>query len=149
MPLLIDFKSGDKVIINGAVIENGGGNTKILLHNKAAVLRSKEVLTEEEAQTPATRTYFDLQAAYIFSDQKEEHLNLFWRKLRDYVAACPSAQPIVDEIEADMKQDNLYKALKNTQKLIIHESELLQGVEADMRRIAEEFEKMQDQDKVT
>ena len=70
MPLSIDFKAGDKIIINGAVIENLGSNSTISIHNEAAILRGKEVLSAEDSTTPASRIYFTLQCAYIFLPDK-------------------------------------------------------------------------------
>ena len=60
---MIEIKSGDKLIINGAVIENTGSNTKLLIHNQASILRQKEVMSEEDSITPAARVYFALQCA--------------------------------------------------------------------------------------
>jgi len=55
MPLKLDFKAGDKMIINGAVIENIGNNSSLLIHNEAAILREKEIISEAETATPASR----------------------------------------------------------------------------------------------
>lgn len=142
MALLIDFKAGDKLIINGAVLENAGSNSKLLLHNMASVLREKELLLEEDAQTPATRTYFSLQNAYIFADKREEHLAMFREQLGDYIKACPSASDIAEKINAAIDKDNLYKALKETRHLVLHEMELLKALESDVRRWAEQTESM-------
>lgn len=62
MPLKLEFKSGDKLMINGAVIENIGANAKILVHNEAAILRNKEVLSETDEATPAARVYLPCNA---------------------------------------------------------------------------------------
>ncbi len=52
MPLKLDLKCGEKMIVNGAVLENVGPNAKILIHNLATVLREKEILTQDDAATP-------------------------------------------------------------------------------------------------
>ena len=72
MPLKLDLKCGEKMIVNGAVLENVGPNAKILIHNLATVLREKEILTQEDAATPASRVYFSLQCAYMFSEARED-----------------------------------------------------------------------------
>ncbi len=134
MPLLIDFKSGDKIIINGAVIENAGSSSKMLIHNQASILRGKEILSEEESNTPASRTYFALQCAYMFADKKDDYLKLFNNFLTEYSTACPSAKPIAGEIRDEVEEGRLYKALKSAQKLIKHESELLQSLHEDVEQ---------------
>ena len=135
MPLLIDFKSGDKIIINGAVIENAGASSKVLVHNQAAILRGREILSEEESKTPASRAYFALQCAYMFSDKKEDYLKHFNGLLSDYLEACPSAKSMGDAIRAEIGAGQLYKALKATQKLIKHENELLQSLQQDAKKV--------------
>ncbi len=134
MPLLIDFNSGDKIIINGAVIENAGSSSKMLIHNQASILRGKEILSEEESNTPASRTYFALQCAYMFADKKDDYLKLFNNFLTEYTVACPSAESIAGEIRDEVEEGRLYKALKSAQKLIKHESELLQSLHEDVEQ---------------
>ncbi|TCS63000.1 flagellar biosynthesis repressor FlbT [Varunaivibrio sulfuroxidans] len=144
MPLLIDFKEGDRLIINGAVIENNGAHTRILVHNQAAILRGKEVLSEEESRTPASRAYFALQCAYIFPDRQEEYLQAFDGYLNDYVAACPSALPISEEIRERLAGDQIYKAMKSAQKLIFHENGVLKSLEGDLENLQREGEGVAD-----
>lgn len=124
MPLLLDFKSGDKIIINGAVVENSGAHAKLLIHNKAAILRGSEVLSEADAQTPASRVYFALQCAYVFPQEKKRYLEAYEQLLADYHTACPSAGRIVQEIRSIVSTGELYKALKKSRMLIFHEMEI-------------------------
>ena len=113
------------MVINGAVLENIGANSKILIHNQAMVLREKEVLTEEICATPASRVYLALQCAYIFPDKKEDYLELYETHLSDFVKACPSASQIVEKIRSHIESNNLYKGLKSVQELIEHETKVL------------------------
>ena len=41
MPLKLDLKTGEKMVVNGAVLENVGPSAKILVHNMASILREK------------------------------------------------------------------------------------------------------------
>lgn len=133
MPLLLEIKSGDKLIINGAVIECAGTGTRLLVHNKAAILREKEVMSDAQAVTPASRVYFALQCAYVFPISREHYLHVFNQFLREYVDACPSAQPIADEILEATLDGNFYKGLKQAQKLLAHEGEVLRVFESGLR----------------
>jgi flagellar protein FlbT len=136
VPLLIDIKPGDKVIINGAVIENAGNSTKLFVHNQAAILRGKEVLSEEDCGTPAARAYFALQCAYIFTDKHADYLAKFEKLLNDYLTACPSAKAIGEQIRKEIKDDKLYRALKAAQKLIAHEGEILKSMQRKVSEVA-------------
>jgi len=147
LPLLIDIKPGDKVIINGAVIENAGGNTKLFVHNQAAILRGKEVLSEADCGTPASRAYFALQCAYIFPDKHDEYLPKFDKLLDDYLAACPSAKSVGEQIREEIKGDKLYKALKSAQKLILHEGDLLRSMQQKVSEVAADAETTAEQEK--
>ena len=138
MPLSIDFKAGDKIIINGAVIENLGSNSKISVHNQAAILRGKEVLSAEDSITPASRIYFALQCAYIFPQNRGDYIESYANLLAEYLEACPSAKSIADGIQASVDQGQLYKALKTAQDLIIHEAEILSSLQQELDEVAHE-----------
>lgn len=130
MPLKIEIKTGDKIIINGAVLENDGPTAKFLIHNKCSILREKEVMAEENSNTPASHIYFSLQCAYIFPHKKGEHLELFSNYVRDYLTASPSSAPIIEKILDEVNQDRLYQGLRAAQKLLDHEEELMAKVTA-------------------
>lgn len=136
MPLSIDFKAGDKIIINGAVIENLGANVRLSVHNQAAILRGKEVLSAEESNTPASRVYFALQCAYIFPQNQEEYVQSSKKLLTEYLDACPSAQSIADKIFENISNAEIYKSLKSAQKLIEHEGELLSKLGVVLEEVA-------------
>lgn len=138
MPLKLDFKAGDKLVINGAVLENIGTNAKILIHNESAILREKEILSVADTSTPASRVYFALQCAYMFPHKKDEYLTLFADFLKEFVTACPSTKPIADEIEQFVDDDKIYKALKHTQKLIAHQAKVLKSLEDGVEEVSEE-----------
>jgi flagellar protein FlbT len=149
VPLLIDFKSGDKLLINGSVMENIGGNTKILVHNKSAILREKEVLAQEDAQTPASRVYFELQGGYIHQDPalRDESLKRFNLRLNEFIAACPNALDIADKVRDHVENDRIYKGLKEARNLIKYEANVLQEFSEQLKAFLEETEAA-DQDDV-
>lgn len=129
MPLLIDLKPGEKVIINGAVIENAGANTKLRVHNESNILRQKEILTNDDIATPAARVYFCLQCSYIFPEKRDHYLKLFSHYLSEYLEACPSARTIGDEIRSEVAAGLYYKGLKSSRKLLRHEADVLRQME--------------------
>lgn len=125
MPLALDLKHGDKIIVNGAVLENSGHNTQILIHNDAAVLRGKEIMIENAANTPASRAYFALQCAYVFPGSREHYLRAFDRLLSEYIDAAPSSAPVGKEIIDKLQGGSLYGALKAARKLVSHERSVM------------------------
>lgn len=129
MPLKLNVSRGEKLIVNGAVIRNDGDSTSLIFENQAHILRQKDILTQETAQTPAARVYLALQCAYLFPDHAEAHVADCKALLDDYVAAAPSATEIAGEIRDLMDQGQLYNALKLCSRLIGHESEILAHVQ--------------------
>jgi len=125
VPLKIEIKTGDKIIINGAVMENDGPTAKFLVHNRCAILREKEVMAEEDSNTPASRIYFALQCAYIFPHKKNDYLELFGNYVRDYLTASPSSGTVIDKILEEVTHDRLYQGLRAAQKLLDHEEQLM------------------------
>ena len=137
MPLKLDLKSGEKMIVNGAVLENVGPSAKILVHNMASILREKEILSQEEAATPAARVYFSLQCAYMFPENRTDHLKQFDRFLKDYLSACPSADDIGTDIRSFVDKKEFYKGLKAARNLIAHEVRTLNAFTEGMNKLAE------------
>lgn len=123
MPLRIKLPSKEKIIINGAVIENAGDQTTLIIHNRVDLLRRKEVLNEEQSNTPARHVYYSLQCAYLFEDNRDSYLEHFTQFLDEYLQAAPSAQDIADNIKQEIAQGNLYKALRAAHDLMDHEAE--------------------------
>ena len=136
MALKLDIKTGEKMVVNGAVIENVGPSAKILVHNMASILREKEILSQEEARTPASRVYFALQCAYMFPQNPEDHLRTFRSLLADYLSACPSANDVGEEITTFVDASDYYKALRASRKLIAHEVSTLDAFNSDMTKLS-------------
>ena len=59
MPLKLILKPGERVIINQAVVLNGGEKTELVLQNKASVLRERDIMTEEK-QTVRQKEFISL-----------------------------------------------------------------------------------------
>lgn len=127
MPLRIKLPAKERIIVNGAVIENAGDATTIVLHNRADVLRRKEVMGEDEATSPARRVYYALQCAYMFDEERPRYAEHARQFLHQYLDAAPSALAIGEKIEQLIDADKLYNALRATQDLMDHEAERLES----------------------
>ena len=123
MPLRIKLPPKERIIINGAVLENAGEATTIVLHNRADILRRKEVMSEQDAVSPARRIYYALQCAYMFEDERPRYLRVATEFLEQYETAAPSASEIAGKIRSEIQNERLYNALRATHALIAHETE--------------------------
>ena len=137
MPLKIHLKKGQKVIINGAVVESTSPhNVSLLVRNDAAILRDSDILAPEDAVTPASRVYYALQCLYIFSDEYDDNLRRFNEYLEGYIKAAPSATVIAEKLWKLIDEREFYKALKSAQDLIEHEGKVFSYVQ---ERLSEEL----------
>jgi flagellar protein FlbT len=123
MPLSIPLPAGAKIIINGAVIENSGSaNISLTVHNKANILRDKDVLTQPEANTPAKEIYHAIQNAYLFDANRGEWETIGDALMDRFVAAWPASAPIVAHLRELIADDKLYNALRASRRLIALEA---------------------------
>lgn len=125
MPLKLSLTKGEKLIVNGAVIKNDGADASLVFENQAHILRQKDILTANDATTPASRVYMALQCAYIFPGNAAAHLSDFHELAAEFGAAAPSALSIVERIIDQANRDELYNALKSCRELIDYETEIL------------------------
>jgi flagellar biosynthesis repressor protein FlbT len=132
MALKVELKPGERIIIGDCVITNHEQRTRLHIEGQAPILREKDILTPERADTPAKRIYLAVQLMYTAKDPREHH-EVYFSLLRDIVGAAPSVWPYIESINNHILTGAMYKALKESKKLIAYEQELL----ADARRVAD------------
>lgn len=133
MPLTLRLEPRKKIIINGAVVENIGPATSIVVHNNANILKEKDILTEADANSPARRIYYAAQCLYLFEQGRDEYLELFNRLADEYLGAAPSAAPVIASVRSDIAAARFYAALRTCRKLLDHESERLEALAGPAR----------------
>jgi flagellar biosynthesis repressor protein FlbT len=125
MALKISLKAGEKIIINGAVIVNGGDRAQFVLQNRANIMREKDIITEGQADTPAKRLYFTIQLMHLFPENERDHQENFNAFLQQFAQAVPSSTPLLLEIGQRMIAGDSYGALKKCRNLIRYEQEVM------------------------
>ncbi|MFO7716070.1 flagellar biosynthesis repressor FlbT [Desulfosarcina sp.] len=128
MSLKITLKSGERMIIGGAVVTNGPTKCNLIIENTVPILRDKDILSTDKANTPARRIYFSIQLMYIDGTHLTAHHKLYWKLVREFLDAAPSALGIIDKISEEILNGNYYQALKNCKKLIAYEEEVIASV---------------------
>ena len=68
MPLRVELKPFERIIIGETVIINSGTRTSFLIDGEAPILREKDTVTAETANTPVKRLYFCVQMMYLKND---------------------------------------------------------------------------------
>jgi flagellar protein FlbT len=130
MPLTINLKPGEKLIVNGVVLQNAQHAAKLVVLNEAALLREKDILSEDAATTPARRIYFAIQCLYLFPGKSGIYLPIIHGFLREFAEAAPSTLALLRKIEQEVAAGQLYPALKSAKQLIAKEQEILNGFTA-------------------
>ena len=68
MSLKVELKPGEKLLIGNCVVTNGDQRAWLFIDGKAPILREKDILRAETANTPARRIYLAVQLMYIRED---------------------------------------------------------------------------------
>jgi flagellar protein FlbT len=123
--LKVELKPGERVIIGDAVITNDDQRTRLVIEGEAPILREKDILTVEAADTPCKKIYLVVQLMYLARDPAPHHV-LYFQLVRDVLTAAPSTRSYFDRINNHILTGMLYKALKETQRLIDYEKELFE-----------------------
>ena len=125
MPLNLTLKPGERVILAGAVIENGPVVAHLKIENQVTLLRQKDILTEAEATSPCKKIYLVIQLMYIGNGLTSELVPLYQDLVRDVLAAAPSTNTLISQISTYIVASDFYPALKIAKKLISYEEELM------------------------
>lgn len=128
MALKIRLKPKEKVIIGGAVVTNGNNNSNLVIENNIPILREKDIMNEEDADTPCRRIYFVIQLMYINGKNLADHCSTYWELVRDVVDVAPSTILYIDQINQHILSGQHYKALKAARQLIDYEKEVVKNV---------------------
>ncbi|WP_127144735.1 flagellar biosynthesis repressor FlbT [Pelagibacterium montanilacus] len=124
MALKVELKPGERLLVGNSVITNSDQRTRLFIEGTAPVLREKDILTVETADTPAKNLYLAIQIMYV--EQSVEKLQKsYFELVNDIVRAAPSTLPLIDDINNEILTGDLYKALRVAKKLIDYEGELL------------------------
>jgi flagellar protein FlbT len=120
MTLKVELKPGERIIIGESLITNDDQRTRLYIEGNAPILREKDILTVESADTPAKRIYLAVQLMYL-SQEIAKFQDDYFTLVQDIIQAAPSTIPFVTRISNHIIADQLYKALKEARALIEHE----------------------------
>jgi flagellar protein FlbT len=136
MALKVELKPHERIIIGNCVVTNTDQRARLLIDGeKIPILREKDILTPETADTPAKLIYLSVQLMYISPEPQANH-GTYFNLLRDIIATMPSAWPIIETINNGILNGDLYRALKEAKKLVAYEKKLLDHARAKQAKQA-------------
>lgn len=125
MALKVELKPHERIIIGNCVITNTDQRARLLIDGeKIPILREKDILTPETADTPAKLIYLAVQLMYISPEPQVNH-GTYFNLVRELVTVAPSAWPLIENINTNLLNGELYHALKEAKKLVTYEKSLL------------------------
>lgn len=122
MPLKIELKPHESIIIGESLITNDGERTRFYIEGNVPILREKFILREKDANTPSKRVYFVVQQMYLSRGSKELQ-DLYLGYVRDLQDAAPSLIPFIAPINERIINSDYYGAIKYAAKLMEKEQE--------------------------
>ena len=97
MPLKIELKPHESIIIGDSLITNDGDRTRFYIEGNVPILREKFILREKEADTPSKRVYFIVQQMYLSRTPEKLH-KIYLEYVRDLQKAAPSIIPYISMV---------------------------------------------------
>lgn len=97
---------------------------RILIDGDAPILREKDILTPETANTPVKRIYLCVQMMYLENDIPK-YQDLYFGFIGELIEAVPSFREQIEEVSKLILSGALYKALRELRGLMKREDDLL------------------------
>jgi flagellar biosynthesis repressor protein FlbT len=139
--LKLKLRAGERVVINGAVVQNGPrATTLFIIERGAKVLRLRDAILPEQACTPVTRAAYVAQLAVSGDADPAEISAELVRRLNDLERALADT-PLCESIRtaADHLQNgDYYRVLRTLGDLIPAERALLNHMPSSSRQLQPE-----------
>lgn len=125
--LVLKLAPGERVLINGAVVENGDRRTRIAIKTPGTkILRLKDAIHPEDARTPVRRTCYVAQLALSGDAEPSQArrelligIEQLGRVLQD-----PESHAALTSAASDAMNDNFYAVFKSLKALVPREDRL-------------------------
>jgi flagellar protein FlbT len=134
MALKLTLKPGEKFVLNGAVVVNGDRRTNLVIQNKVSILREKDILLPQDADTPVKRIYFAVMMMYLDETPEKDFYDEFVQRVTEFINAIkdPDALAKCVKIIEDVHAGQYYRALMTCKKLLPFEKERLEYVPSEL-----------------
>ncbi|WP_134679698.1 flagellar biosynthesis repressor FlbT [Paracoccus ravus] len=129
--LILKLSPNERVLINGAVIENCDRRTRITIRSpNAAVLRLRDAIHPDQANTPVSRVCYICQLVLTGDAEEAEGKKqaLFGIEQLSRAFRDTESRAILDQSTAALVAGNHYLAMKLMRRLIPREARLLAQV---------------------
>lgn len=126
--LVLKLGPKERVLINGAVIENGDRRSRLaIMTPDAHILRLRDAIHPEDAGTPVRRLCYALQLILTGDSDPSETRHGLLRQVEDLsqVFTDADSRKIIADASAALVEEQFYRALKVLKALFPREDRLL------------------------
>ena len=121
MPLRVELKPFERIVIGDTVIVNSNTRARFIVEGDVPILRERDTVTAETADTPAKRLYLCVQTMYLKNDAIRYRAS-YLACMNDLRETTPDAVHLTEAVDRHVAAGSLYKALKEIRALIQCES---------------------------
>jgi flagellar protein FlbT len=126
--LVLKLGPRERVLINGAVIENGDRRSRMsIVTPNANVLRLRDAIHPEEAKTPVRRLCYTAQLILTGDTDAEDARNQLLPRIEElsHILVDPDSRRLLSQATDSLLGDQFYQCLKALRALIPREDRLL------------------------
>ena len=123
MPLKIELKPFERLLIGGTAIRNGSRRSSFVIETVTPFLRESDIILESEADTACKRLYLTLTVMYLAGNPPEAE-DAFVVQATALINAAPSMAPYIRDMHEQIAAADFYRALKRGKDLIQYEQAL-------------------------
>lgn len=126
--LVLKLAPGERVLINGAVIENGERRSRILIKStNVNILRLKDAIHPDSARTPVARSCYIAQLILSGDAPPEEGRQQLIRSIEglSQVFRDPDSRQLLAQASTHALEGAAYPALRKLRELLPREARLL------------------------
>jgi flagellar protein FlbT len=117
MGMVVELKGGERVLVGeGAIVNKENRRIRLYLEGALPVLREKDTMTAEEADTPLKRLYFALQNVYL-AHNPSYYLEAYRAQANEL---APHLGPALHKLNAMIANGETYKALREMQEMVAY-----------------------------
>ena len=131
MPLKLTLKPHERFVLNGGVLMNGDRRSDLIVENQVSLLRERDVLKADEADTPMKRIYFTIMMMYMDGGLEGDYYDQFSELMTDFMCAV-TTKGVVEKchrILNDVHEQRFYTAMMMSKSLLPFEKERLEYVQ--------------------
>lgn len=124
--LVLKLAPGERVVVNGATLENGDRPSRIrITSGDARVLRCRDALHPDDVDTPVKRVYFAIQLLITGDLEEADTLPAVEKSCGQLRDVFSTIQPdLVPTLEEMIERGNYYSALCHMRQMMALEAEL-------------------------